>query len=649
MRKTNLWILAAILTLCGLATTLTSCSDSKDEAQATPIGDELYKMWYAETTVDYTHDDGSQEQLRQIVAFDFDDDGEGKEYFFYVDANNKVKENMPKLVGADFAYTNLAGTILITRKDLLGTDAKKDLVREVKYLNGRLVFSNDNISLLPATEAQKKQLEAWLPDGGNANTDYKTIFLISDIHVMSPQLLEREGSAYSSYLNFGPKLLEYSADVLETLVDEAIKRKPDLVIIPGDLTKDGELVSHQLVASILTRLRTAGIPVILVPGNHDIDNPEGYYFNGDEKRSAERTSPEQFKQIYADFGYNQAYATDPASLSFVCEPLEGLVLLCLDTNMYENNLFKEKGADKDYNQTAGRIRPATLTWALAEADKARAQGKQVVLVEHHNIVQHHDAQGSIQSEYIIEDYQNISEKMMRHGVHLAFTGHTHLQDIAAYKYWDALKVKRDSLVDVATGSTISYPNPWRTIRVSGDYTRWEIATEYVKSIPQLADVQGTCYQRLYDNISGGLEWHIDYAWDDIKSYQQKGYLALLGCKKDFLPPNAHELTKLISEYLGDDLCKVFMIHNEGNEWQHPEAATLVEKLRTELQQLLHDRSQTVGQHDITTSFLESLAGTVFDTQIAPGLKSMLSDTNQMNDLLYNSRTDDINVVLTIGR
>lgn len=99
MRKTNLWILAAILTLCGLATTLTSCSDSKDEAQATPIGDELYKMWYAETTVDYTHDDGTKETLRQITAFDFDDDGKGKEYFFYVDANNKVKENLPKLVG----------------------------------------------------------------------------------------------------------------------------------------------------------------------------------------------------------------------------------------------------------------------------------------------------------------------------------------------------------------------------------------------------------------------------------------------------------------------------------------------------------------------------------------------------------------------
>ena len=175
-------------------------------------------------------------------------------------------------------------------------------------------------------------------DGGNtSDKEQKSIVILSDIHVMAPQLLEKSGAAFNNYLNQDPKLLEYSAEVLEYLVGELLLRNPDLVIIPGDLTKDGELVSHQLVVNILGRLRSAGIPVIVVPGNHDIDNPEGYYFNGDNTRSAERTSPEQFKALYADFGYNQAYAKDPASLSFVCEPLKGLVLLCIDTNKYEEN------------------------------------------------------------------------------------------------------------------------------------------------------------------------------------------------------------------------------------------------------------------------------------------------------------------------
>ena len=166
--------------------------------------------------------------------------------------------------------------------------------------------------------------DAGVPDNpsGDVNPpakdpNFKYIVVMSDIHVMAPQLLEKRGTAFDNYLSQDPKLLEYSGDVLEYLVAETLKRNPDLVIIPGDLTKDGELVSHQLVVSILSRLRNAGMPVIVVPRNHDIDNPEGYYFNGDNTRPAERTSPEQFKTLYADFGYNQAYAKDPASLSFM--------------------------------------------------------------------------------------------------------------------------------------------------------------------------------------------------------------------------------------------------------------------------------------------------------------------------------------------
>ncbi len=149
-------MLAAILTLCGLTTALTSCSSDDDIVQATPISAELLsKLWYNETTVDYTFDDGTKETLKQVTAFDFDDDGEGKEYFFYVDADNKMREDMPKLLGADFVYTNLSGIIHISRKDLLGTDAMRNLVREAKYQGGTLVVSGDNVSLLPATDAQK--------------------------------------------------------------------------------------------------------------------------------------------------------------------------------------------------------------------------------------------------------------------------------------------------------------------------------------------------------------------------------------------------------------------------------------------------------------------------------------------------------------
>lgn len=202
---------------------------------------------------------------------------------------------------------------------------------------------------------------------------------MSDIHVMAPELLVEEGTAFENYIKPDPKLLKESGEVLENVVDEIVSSKPDLVLIPGDLTKDGEMASHKLVVSILERIRTAGIPVVVVPGNHDIDNPEGVRFLGDKTEPAERTSPEQFAQLYRDYGYGRPETVrDPASLSFVCEPLPGLVLLCIDSNLYEENLFRMKGDSIDHNQTAGRIREATLSWMWQQASRPANSGLQIM-------------------------------------------------------------------------------------------------------------------------------------------------------------------------------------------------------------------------------------------------------------------------------
>jgi hypothetical protein len=324
------------------------------------------------------------------------------------------------------------------------------------------------------------------------------------------------------------------------------------------------------------------------------------------------------------------------------------VLLCIDTNKYEENKYIEKGDAKDYNQTSGRIRPATLTWLLAEADKARNLGKQVVLVQHHNIVQHYDAQGTAQSDYIIADYENVSKLMMKHGIHMAFTGHTHLQDIAQYRTI-AENAQLDSLIDVATGSIISYPNPWRTIKVNNEFTEWQINTEYVTSIPSLSDVKSTCYKRLSDNFKGGLGWHIKDAWNSIDKYRDA--LNALGLTRSFIPETPEELTEILTKYLGDQMSKMYMILNEGNEWMNPEAAGLEEQLKSNVEKMLRDRAKTLGIVDTQTDLLITNFDFMYRKRFEPGLKSMLTDVNQFDnpDKRLESRTDDLNAVLRLAR
>lgn len=98
------------------------------------------------------------------------------------------------------------------------------------------------------------------------------VAVVSDIHVMVPELVEQDGAAFQDYVAHDRKLLMESVALAEAAVDELLAGRPDAVLVTGDLTKDGERVSHEYVAGqLLARLRRAGIPVYVVPGNHDVN------------------------------------------------------------------------------------------------------------------------------------------------------------------------------------------------------------------------------------------------------------------------------------------------------------------------------------------------------------------------------------------
>jgi len=64
----------------------------------------------------------------------------------------------------------------------------------------------------------------------------------------------------------------------------------------------------------------------------------------------ERVSPSLFKRIYDEYGYREAIAQDPSSLSYVAEPAPGIWLFAIDSAEYGNN------EALGHPVTAGRIR-----------------------------------------------------------------------------------------------------------------------------------------------------------------------------------------------------------------------------------------------------------------------------------------------------
>ena len=101
-----------------------------------------------------------------------------------------------------------------------------------------------------------------------------------------------------------------------------IKRdlRPGLVLISGDLTKDGEQVSHEYVTSKLDELRAIGIKTLVIPGNHDRgSNSDAVYYDGESTTAATVATNEWFAKHYANYGYGAGSEREGTTLTYACE------------------------------------------------------------------------------------------------------------------------------------------------------------------------------------------------------------------------------------------------------------------------------------------------------------------------------------------
>ncbi|MGE0085047.1 MAG: hypothetical protein AB7S75_11575 [Desulfococcaceae bacterium] len=82
---------------------------------------------------------------------------------------------------------------------------------------------------------------------------------------------------------------------------------------------------------------------------------------------------------------------------------------------------------------------------------------------HHGLLEHFTGQSHANpgSEYVIENWETVSETLAKAGLPLVFTGHFHAQDITS-KTWES-DGKSYTLTDVETGSLVTYPSPFRKV------------------------------------------------------------------------------------------------------------------------------------------------------------------------------------------
>ena len=295
--------------------------------------------------------------------------------------------------------------------------------------------------------------------------------IMSDTHYYNKSL-GISGKAFQKYLDNDRKLLVESDEILSTAINELNSIEADFVIIPGDLTKDGERINHFEFAKKIKLLKDAGKKVFVVPGNHDVANGNSLRFEGDLTEAVPSVSGEQFPDIYSDFGYSASIERDPGSLSYLVEPVPGLWLLALDSCRW-----KENKPDK-HPITGGAFSKETLSWIESMLIRSKTQKKAVIAFMHHGIIEHYPSNEKFYGAYLVDNRDYVAKMMAEFGVSLVFTGHFHAQDIVKKEFGD----RRNVIFDIETGSLVTAPCPYRIVSITKEQ-KAIIQSRFISSIP----------------------------------------------------------------------------------------------------------------------------------------------------------------------
>jgi 3',5'-cyclic AMP phosphodiesterase CpdA len=294
--------------------------------------------------------------------------------------------------------------------------------------------------------------------------------VFSDPHYYDPTL-GVTGEAFEAYLLTDRKMIAESKAITETVVNTLKASSASVILVAGDLTKDGEKVNHQQFAALLAQLESAGKRVFVIPGNHDINNPQSFSYSGNTVTPVPSVTAAEFATIYAQFGYTEAAYRDANSLSYVVALNTNTWLLAMDGCRYAEN--------DSVSVTGGKFSDQTYQWIKDRLNEAKLKNIRVLGMVHHGLVEHYPGQSVMFPEYLMENWSTIASELSALGLNTVFTGHFHAQDIARKDVKSGT-----TLFDIETGSLVTWPVPFRTITFTTD-NKLKIHTNEVTSVSSI--------------------------------------------------------------------------------------------------------------------------------------------------------------------
>ncbi len=276
-------------------------------------------------------------------------------------------------------------------------------------------------------------------------TDF-SFYLLTDTHYFEPSL-GASGKGYDEYMKGEQMCLAESSAILKATFEKIAEDKDtDFVIIPGDLTKNGEKESHKGFLRELYKLREKGKKIYIITARHDFnDSPRGY--KNDGFVPVEGTKRLELPELYKDFGYGEAIAFDKRTHSYVAQLKKDVRLLAIN-------------CDADTYEERGSIDGQLMQWIKKQASDAKKDGCFMFAINHYPVIP------SVPVFDLVEDaklkkWKETAEALPDLGINIIFTGHMHIQSVNEY-----INKNGKKLYDICTSALVGSPAVYRRVSIS---------------------------------------------------------------------------------------------------------------------------------------------------------------------------------------
>lgn len=286
-----------------------------------------------------------------------------------------------------------------------------------------------------------------------AEDEYAMSFAVaSDLHYNLPRE-ELEGPIDDEiywYANRRAAMEDESGFIIDEFLRQAAENDDvEFVLVPGDIADNGRRIRQEhldVAAKFKAFEESTGKQIYVTVGNHDVGAGEN------------DTQIQHFKEIYADFGYDQALYIDDENGSYTANLGDKYRLISLDSCDYTKSTEDGMSLEK-------------VQWVCDEADKALEEGRYPILMMHHNLLDHMPMQRILSRNFIVRFHLTTANLFANHGIKLVFTGHEHCSDVTSFT-----STSGNVIYDFANTSLTMYPLQYRMIYLTKDKIEYEAKT-----------------------------------------------------------------------------------------------------------------------------------------------------------------------------